>query len=214
MKNQKAFTLVELLTVVVIISILAVIGTSVFTSGQKSTARRKAETYMKLLQAGLENYKADFGEYPVVNGGKNVDKGAQTLYQAMTGDGYSFLKLAEDSDGIKILPRLRPGFDSSDDVEDSNGKLGRYGPIYIDGININDDGVLVDSTGMLNLTESAGVYAFVDPYGDTIKYISDNKVDKSNNITLFNKYTYDLYLRMGDSTSYKDGPGEGWIKNW
>lgn len=60
-----AFTLLELLVVVAIISILAglVIGTAGFI--QRKSAMARAEAEIAALSAALENYKAENGDYPI-----------------------------------------------------------------------------------------------------------------------------------------------------
>jgi len=59
-----AFTLVELMAVVVIICVLvaALIGTAKYANRQMAVARAKAQ--MAALQMALEAYKADVGYYP------------------------------------------------------------------------------------------------------------------------------------------------------
>ncbi len=62
--NKKAFTLVEILSVIAIIGILAVVLIKATGSlmEQRSIIRARAE--MHALAEALERYKADFGDYP------------------------------------------------------------------------------------------------------------------------------------------------------
>lgn len=62
--SKRAFTLVELLTVIAIIAILA--GLVLSTAGyiQKKAARSRAEAEIAAMEAALESYKADNGIYP------------------------------------------------------------------------------------------------------------------------------------------------------
>jgi general secretion pathway protein G len=60
----RGFSLIELLVVIAIIAILAglVLQTAGYAQRRGATARAEAE--IKALEAALESYKADFGEYP------------------------------------------------------------------------------------------------------------------------------------------------------
>jgi prepilin-type N-terminal cleavage/methylation domain-containing protein len=62
--GQRAFTLLEVLVVIAIISILAGLLLSTFGYMQKKGARARAETEIAAMSAALESYKADNGIYP------------------------------------------------------------------------------------------------------------------------------------------------------
>ena len=64
-----AFTLIELLVVMAIIAILA--GLILQTAGyvQRKGATSRAEAEIAALSAALESYKADMGDYPVIDNG-------------------------------------------------------------------------------------------------------------------------------------------------
>lgn len=66
-KAQRAFTLVEILVVIAIISVLAAFGTQ----GAKIAARKRdysrAETQLERLKLVIEDYKLRFGTYPPSN---------------------------------------------------------------------------------------------------------------------------------------------------
>jgi type II secretory pathway pseudopilin PulG len=91
-----AFTIVELLIVIVIILMLA--GLILATSGYVQTKgrRSRAEAEIAAISAALENYKADNGVYPSNNDTKALDPTTTTpnsykaasshLYSQMTGD--------------------------------------------------------------------------------------------------------------------------------
>ncbi len=71
---QGAFSLIELLTVVAIIAILAALVLS--TSGfiQEKASRARAETEIAGLESALANYKADFGSFPEGDGSRTSSK--------------------------------------------------------------------------------------------------------------------------------------------
>ena len=58
------FTLVELLIVIAIIAILAALVLAAAGSVQKKGARSRAEAEIAALEAALESFKADNGDYP------------------------------------------------------------------------------------------------------------------------------------------------------
>jgi len=62
--GQRAFTLLEVLVVIAIISILAGLLLSTFGYMQKKGARARAETEIAAMSAACESYKADNGIYP------------------------------------------------------------------------------------------------------------------------------------------------------
>ncbi|HYR59380.1 MAG TPA: type II secretion system protein [Chthoniobacteraceae bacterium] len=62
--SRRAFTLIEMLTVMLIIAILAGIVLSVNGLVQNKAARTRAEAEMKSLSVACESYKIDFGNFP------------------------------------------------------------------------------------------------------------------------------------------------------
>ena len=64
MNTRHAFTLVEVLTVIVIISILAALVTVAVAGAMRAGHRARIAVQMNHVAMGLEHYKAEFGEYP------------------------------------------------------------------------------------------------------------------------------------------------------
>jgi general secretion pathway protein G len=62
--NKQGFTLIELLVVIAIIAVLASLVLAAAGSVQKKGARSRAEAEIKAVEAALESYKADNGDYP------------------------------------------------------------------------------------------------------------------------------------------------------
>ena len=96
-RRQQAFTLVEMLTVITIILILAAILLNVAGYANNKAATSRAQGEIHAMSAALENYKADNGTYPTdggtdgLNAKTTFDPGgyqtaSQTLYRALTGD--------------------------------------------------------------------------------------------------------------------------------
>jgi prepilin-type N-terminal cleavage/methylation domain-containing protein len=62
--TRRAFTLVEILTVVVIIGILVTLVTLAVAGAQRSAKRARIAVEMNQIVMALEHYKNEFGEYP------------------------------------------------------------------------------------------------------------------------------------------------------
>src|SRR5271154_3384835 len=69
MKNTKrfdsAFTLIELLTVIAIIAILAAILLPVLVTAKNAAKKTKARTEISSLVTAIEGYDLDYGRFPV-----------------------------------------------------------------------------------------------------------------------------------------------------
>ena len=82
-KRCNAFTLIELVLVVGIITVLSALVLSTVGYARKKGALARAETEIAAMSAALENYKADNAVYPAYSGAA----GAHALYQGLSGDG-------------------------------------------------------------------------------------------------------------------------------
>ena len=70
---SRAFTLLELLAVIIIIGILAgmILGFTKYAMTSGATSRTKSE--IAAMEAALENYKNDYGAYPITPPGRPLD---------------------------------------------------------------------------------------------------------------------------------------------
>ena len=100
--RTRAFTLIEMLTVMAVIAILASLVVSVNAYAHKKAALLRAEGEIKTMSAACENYKGDFGAYPRDKEGGDSDllnprsegdptaskyrKACLVLYKALSGD--------------------------------------------------------------------------------------------------------------------------------
>ncbi len=64
MRKNSAFTLVELLTVIAVIGILAAISFGIATGVAERQARTRAAAELAALSAALESYRVQYGMYP------------------------------------------------------------------------------------------------------------------------------------------------------
>ena len=64
MNTRRAFTLVEILTVTVIISILVALVTLAVAGAMRAAKRARIAWAMNQIELAIEHYKAEFGEYP------------------------------------------------------------------------------------------------------------------------------------------------------
>ena len=74
-KYSNAFTLVELLAVIMVIVLLAGIMLGVAGYVQTTIAISSAKTQLAAMQAGLETYKSDWGAYPATGPGRISNRG-------------------------------------------------------------------------------------------------------------------------------------------
>jgi general secretion pathway protein G len=83
----RGFTLLELLVVVAIIVILASLTVGGITVMQRNQAISKCKAQIAMIGSALEEYKMDFGRYPVANdsGGTN-ETGSNVLFKALYWD--------------------------------------------------------------------------------------------------------------------------------
>lgn len=71
-RNDKGFTIVELLIVIVVIGILAALVITTFTGIQQKARNTERETDIKAMQGQIEAYYAQNGKYPTL-GNMNDD---------------------------------------------------------------------------------------------------------------------------------------------
>ncbi|PID30992.1 hypothetical protein CR983_02345 [Candidatus Saccharibacteria bacterium] len=72
-KHWRGFTIVELLVVIVVISILASIGTVLYGDTQRRARDEKRLADIELLQNALEQYRSDHGSFPLENPNPGID---------------------------------------------------------------------------------------------------------------------------------------------
>jgi prepilin-type N-terminal cleavage/methylation domain-containing protein len=198
--SSRGFTLIELMTTVGIIAVLAGIMISAVGFARSRAGRSKAEAHVKAMRAGLELYRRDFGAFPepITPGGRSVDvmgvtwegMGAAVLYQALSGDGDDQVR------GGSTASQGRPK-----SVQDST--------MYWDG---------ADFTSNIHraVQRIDGAYYMVDPWGVPWQYAIIPMEERSNpdvqrnfrNPAIFDMWSY------GGAKENELQDERKWITNW
>ncbi len=213
--RNSGFTLIEMLTVMLIIAVLASLVLGVNAMVQNKAARSRAEGEIKTLSLGCENYKIDNGNYPrgeVTDnldprqdgnpasgaGGKKYQLSSLFLYQELSGD-----KLPEGAPNFVPEPEnqiylkdfFKPNVLSA--KKDTNGKISAV--LYIQ-----------------------------DPFGQSYGYSTLGAKAEEEFLTLLRKDpntprptaangfnpTFDLWSTGGSSGTAIASQQGKWIKNW
>jgi type II secretory pathway pseudopilin PulG len=97
-RRYNAFTLIELVLVVGIITVLAGLVLSTVGYARKKGARARAETEIAALSAACENYKADNGVYPTSADTNGLDPTTGNIANYKTPSRYMYGELSGDRD--------------------------------------------------------------------------------------------------------------------
>ena len=73
-KNEKGFTLVELMVVVVIIGILVAIAIPIYATITTRAEQGSVEANLRILDGAVMMYYAEETEYPAIGGGDSLDE--------------------------------------------------------------------------------------------------------------------------------------------
>ncbi len=90
--GRTAFSLIELMTVIAIIVILAGLIVGGLGFANERQAKEKCKVQIALLSKGIEAYKLDMGTYPGIDPNTIVSGDvSEQLYQALFKDGYDYI---------------------------------------------------------------------------------------------------------------------------
>ncbi len=212
-RKREAFTLIELITVITIIALLFSLVVGGFTYADRYSKRSKTEITIKAVRSGLENYKEEFGSYPMPNSPDSIVEiankayivgGAACLYQALSGDGFDQIQGAQG----------RGTSNSDGNIDDYEAK-----------------NVMLKDLPRELWAKSGDYYFIIDGFGHPIRYIKAAPTQAAipgqaaPARTTINQGTYDIWSYSEDEENLTASSLEAiegsvqqasrkWIKNW
>jgi prepilin-type N-terminal cleavage/methylation domain-containing protein len=199
--NSNAFTLIELLSVMVILLVLAGISVPIISSARTSAKKGVTSAQISQLELALKQFESDFGVFP-----------PDTYTTADTVISVGGISIPLDDDvgtGTKCLVfflgsrfTFNPGLTNEE----------KYGP-YIEfkksqlegtGVDFADD--VFESITIEGVNGTREVFQLKDPFG---KYYIYDSSSPSNNIASFDIYSYGA-----DTTDDAGDPASDDITNW
>lgn len=193
--GQKAFTLIELLTVIAIIGILAAI--IIPTVGSVKTSANKAKTKVQFNQwsGAIELFKQEYGYYPdISNGSKKVS--SSRLAGALTGRNLAGTKYTNTTDANLCGNKRILSFYSIADSELNDAK-----DSLVDAFGNTDIVVFIDSNldGIINSSDGLSSTTSVTPIDGAAVSPASGKIDTSNGIRASS-----IFYSAGKGTSGSD----------
>ncbi len=184
-RRYNAFTLIELVLVIGIITVLAGLVLSTVGYARKKGALARAETEIAAMSAAIENYKSDNGVYPYNNTTNALDA-------RIRGDPTDTADPTYSNASFYLYTQL------SGDTVGNRSPTGRS--------------YLQFKPNMLLPPGGTGtVTAIADPFGYSYGYSTANQVDSTKG---YNP-TFDLWTTCSLKTSPPTAADQNqWIKNW
>jgi type II secretory pathway pseudopilin PulG len=188
-RRPNSFSLVELLTVIALIAILAGLTIAAFSGVQRTALRNRAQNEIKAMGSALESYKADNGGYPIPAAVTFTSTNVYTTAAPNLLNGIyqqSSATLYEQLSGYTNV----------------NYTYGTYtsppGHVYY----------AFNSRQLGNNNAASGAPVFIqDPFGNSYGYFNGNGV----NVPFNGTNQYDLWSTAGD-TAGTNMPG--WTTDW
>jgi competence protein ComGC len=198
--NSDAFTLIEILSVIVIIMVLAGITVPVVSSARTSAKKGVTSAQIGQLELALKQFESDFGVFP---------PDSYTLSDTAISVGGISIPLDDDvGTGTKCLVF----FLGSKFTFSSPSFNNIYGP-YIEfkksqldevtGVNFTDTDTDITIEGVNGTTK---VYQYKDPFGEY--YIYDSSLPTNN------RASFDIYSFGPDKIDDSGDPASDDITNW
>jgi prepilin-type N-terminal cleavage/methylation domain-containing protein len=232
-RRSRAFTLVEMLTVITIILILAAVLLNVAGYVQNKSARSRAQTEIGVIAAALENFKADNGDYPK----PTIDPNSPLASYSQPGGKPGATNLTEMHYQVGLYEALAG---DGNDARGSNIAVGTGGGKGAQGKNYMDVAATSSLMGSWGITkpnqppvapggtaQTYNVGCFRDPWGAPYYYnpgdvgvLPGNAIQGgyppstsgSTKYVLHNPGSYDLFSNAGVTFDMAHEPA--WVKNW
>ena len=226
-RGVSAFTLIELLTVMAIILVLAGLILNIAGNANYNSAKSRAKAEIRAMETALESYKADNGTYPSDSNTNTLDAHnvAVTTNKDPSSDIYK--------KSSQILYQALAGFVSTTTTSGNGSPTTTFtvGKKYMD-FNPSQLHVDTDHAGSITLPTPTSPYMYiVDPfgfsYGYSTAYAAAYSTDPTKTPAVGYNPTFDLwstavYAKGGKSTptSTPVGADEAarystlWEKNW
>lgn len=151
--TRRAFTLIEILTVIAIIAILAALLLATAGFIQEKAGIARAQTEISALSSALEAYKIDIGTYPDGDGSDNSTKDLLDALVPIGGQPNSFNPTGKTY--MDLNPKMLRDYSSKKSIEDNrkaaNGLVDPFGNPYHYEYDENDSNQDRSGKGMFNL---------------------------------------------------------------
>jgi len=211
-RAMKGFTLVEMLTVIVIIGILMGLGLSVTKGVLESSRRSRATGEISSFALGLERFETDNGFIPPST---HINKEGNDYSGDAKSDDYR-----RSSAALFLALTGRQVFVMEDMTKEMKDNIGKNyielkaNQIFTDG-HTHDEGAkswmietYVNTSCIVN---NKG--AMKDPWGFPYGYFYDDEPDQRGENSVHNSTSYDLWSTAGNTTD-DDKTLLKWVSNW
>lgn len=211
--SRRAFTLIEMITVIAIIAILTSLVLGVNGLVQSKSARARTETEIRMLSSACESYKNDNGGYPqtaetdavnprsdFIPTGPSYRSASLALYKALSGDANANGQIDTASTPPETNKNYAPDF----------FKPSRLGGIKVNGV-VTAVQYIQDPFGNSYGYSTAGLAAEQTYTMNVAKAATPAAARAVVRTTAGYNPTFDLWSTAGQSSS--TGVAK-WVKNW
>ncbi len=211
-----AFTLIEVLTVVAIVAMLATMTFAGLRFAQNKSRQKETISNITNINRCIEEYRAERGNYPrpdidvkdkeiTVKGETWIAGPAMALYQVLSGDGTDTLRGGEkESTGEQ---------GSSEDEKDPS-----LGKIYMDNVKAPNKEQIADNVKMPLVEVDGDSFYLIDswrhPFRFQVQEVDKNgmstNLDEMHSASKFEIWSYGTLKKPDDTEAGK----KEWIKSW
>lgn len=216
LRRPAAFTLIEILTVVAIVAMLATMTFAGLRFAQNKARQKQTVSTINNISRSIEEYQKERGNYPrptidlkdreiTINGESWLGGPAICLYQVLSGDGTNAIRGGEKASTGEQ--------GSSQDEKDPT-----LGKIYMDNVKAPNKQQIEDKVKMDLVDVDGDAFYLIDPWRHPFRY-QVQELDKNglsaNLDEMFSASKFEIWsyasLKKPDDT--EEGQKE-WIKSW